>query len=125
MIDLKKRPFYLKDEQINKIKDMMAHMTLAEKIGQVFCPIGNPASDEELNIFVQKYKPGAMMFRAQPAHQIKHMHETLQKASKIPLMLAANLESGGEMASVWMEHIFQDKWVLVQQMIKIRLIILE
>lgn len=95
MIDLKQRPFYLEDEQIDQIKDIMEHMTLSEKIGQVFCPIGNPASDEELNQFIQKYKPGAMMFRAQPAHKIKHMHETLQKASKIPLMLAANLESGG------------------------------
>lgn len=95
MIDLKTRPFYLNDKQIKKIQDILKHMTLDEKIGQVFCPIGNPASDDQLKEFVQKYKPGAMMFRAQIAKDIKHMHEVLQSSSQIPLMLAANLESGG------------------------------
>lgn len=95
MIDLKTRPFYLNDKQIEKIQDILKNMTLDEKIGQVFCPIGNPASDDQLKEFIQKYKPGAMMFRARIAKDIKHTHEVLQSSSQIPLMLAANLESGG------------------------------
>ena len=36
-----------------------------------------------------------MMYRPMESHKIKNIHENLQKYSKIPLMLAANLESGG------------------------------
>ena len=35
------------------------------------------------------------MYRPMESHKIKNIHENLQKYSKIPLMLAANLESGG------------------------------
>lgn len=95
MIDFKKQPFCLNDIQIKKVYDIFNQMTREEKIGQVFCPIGNPCQDEELKAFIQKYKPGGMMYRPLTSTQIHHMHQVLQNETKIPLMLAANLESGG------------------------------
>ena len=70
-------------------------MSLDEKIGQIFCPIGNVQDEKEIDEFIQKYKPGAMMYRPLPSKEIKRIHHRLQSQSKIPLLLAANLESGG------------------------------
>ncbi len=95
MIDFTQKPFYLTQEEIKEVYSIFNHMTIQEKIGQVFCPIGNPSDDEQLKSFIDKYKPGAMMFRATDSSKISHMHKVLQDQSKIPLMLAANLESGG------------------------------
>ena len=80
---------------MNQVYKVFNEMTEDDKIGQIFCPIGNPCSDDDLEAFIDKYKPGAMMFRALESKQVSHMHEVLQNRSRIPLMLAANLESGG------------------------------
>ena len=95
MIDLKSKPFYLNNQQIKKVQSILDSMTLDEKIGQVFCPIGSSFEEKEIVEFIEKYKPGAMMYRPLESTKIKHIHETIQNYSKIPLMLAANLESGG------------------------------
>ena len=36
MVDLKAKPFYLSDEQIQWVEDAIAGMTLEEKLGQLF-----------------------------------------------------------------------------------------
>lgn len=95
MIDLSTNPFNLNDEQIQKVTKICSDMTLDEKIGQIFCPIGNVQDEKEIDEFIQKYKPGAMMYRPLPSKEIKRIHHRLQSQSKIPLLLAANLESGG------------------------------
>ena len=40
MVDLRAKPFYLDDEQIAWVKKTLASMTLEQKAGQVFCPLG-------------------------------------------------------------------------------------
>lgn len=64
MINLENKPFYLNLNQINQVYKVFNEMTEDDKIGQIFCPIGNPCSDDDLEAFIDKYKPGAMMFRA-------------------------------------------------------------
>ena len=95
MIELSKKPFCLTEKQINNLHEIFNVMSLDEKIGQLFCPIGSSFDEEQIKEFVEKYKPGAMMYRPMESHKIKNIHENLQKYSKVPLMLAANLESGG------------------------------
>lgn len=95
MIDLSKKPYFLNDKQIKEVQKIYSSMTLDEKIGQLFCPIGTSFKEDEIKEFVEKYKPGALMYRPMESKQVKVIHETLQRYSKIPLMLAANLESGG------------------------------
>ena len=95
MINLQTKPFFLTQEQINQVYNLFNYMNDDEKVGQIFCPIGNPCDDRQLENFIKKYKPGAMMFRALDSKQINHIHQVLQEKTKIPLMLAANLESGG------------------------------
>lgn len=95
MINLKEKPFYLDDEQINKVNELVSSMTIEEKIGQIFCPVGIATDVEAIKEFVEKYKPGGMMYRPMEATVIKEIYSTLQEISKIPMLLAANLESGG------------------------------
>lgn len=71
MIDLSTNPFNLNDEQIQKVTKICSDMTLDEKIGQIFCPIGNVQDEKEIDEFIQKYKPGAMMYRPLPSKEIK------------------------------------------------------
>ena len=70
-------------------------MTVDEKIGQLFFVIGQDENTVNLDEFIDKYKPGGMMFRPGPAKDIKRQIKQIQSRSKYPLFFAANLESGG------------------------------
>lgn len=95
MIDLRAKPFYLTDEQIAWVENTLAGMTLAEKAGQVFCPMG--ASDDEglLRHQICDIGIGGMMYRSGPAGYIQATHRKIQELAKIPMLLAANTEAGG------------------------------
>lgn len=95
MIDLKAKPFFLNDEQIRWVRDTLQGMTLREKSGQVFCPIGQSADESSLRRLVAGIGIGGMMFRPGQAREIQETHRWIQKLAKIPLLLAANTECGG------------------------------
>ncbi len=96
MIDLKDKPFYLQEEEIAWLEKTRAEMTLEEKIGQLFCPIGLSTDREELKENYLKYHIGGIMFRdGESSKEIAKIHNFLQENSRIPLLIAANLESGG------------------------------
>ncbi|MFH6636613.1 glycoside hydrolase family 3 N-terminal domain-containing protein [Streptococcus suis] len=92
MIDLSKQPYNLKPEQVAFVKQTVANLSIEEKIGQLFFVIGQ---DNNLQEFINKYKPGGMMYRPGRAENIKQQILDIQRISKIPLFFAANLESGG------------------------------
>lgn len=95
MIDLKSRPFNLTDEQVKFVNDTLNSLSEDEKIGQIFCPIGMNPDEEFLKNFVEEYKPGGILYRPMPSAQIRQVHELMQGFSKVPMLLAANLENGG------------------------------
>ena len=95
MIDLKAKPFYLSDEQIAWVQDTLAAMTPEEKAGQVFCPMGFSDDPGLLHHLIHDIGVGAMMYRPGTAAQIQQTHRTIQQMAKIPLLLAANTECGG------------------------------
>ncbi|OOM70181.1 beta-N-acetylglucosaminidase/beta-glucosidase [Clostridium puniceum] len=95
MIDLKVNPFYLKEEDIKWVEETLEEMDLNEKIGQLFCPVGVTDNKEELKGFLSKVKPGGMMYRPGKGEEIRRIHKVLQDNSKIPLLISANLEAGG------------------------------
>ena len=63
MIDLKVKPFYLSDEQIKWVEQTMQNMSLEEKIGQLFCPIGLTEERDELQKEYLGKHVGGMMYR--------------------------------------------------------------
>ena len=95
MIDYKANPFFLSDEDISWVEDTLASMTLEEKAGQVFCPIGMGASDEMLRNMICGLGIGGIMYRPGPKAVIQETHRRIQNMAKIPLLLAANTEAGG------------------------------
>ena len=95
MIDLKGNPFYLNDDQVKWVEGTLASMTLEEKCGQVFCPMGFTDDPGALAHMVRDIGVGAMMYRTGPAAYIQNTHRTIQSLAKIPLLLAANTEAGG------------------------------
>lgn len=95
MIDLKAKPFYLKQEDINWVEKTLNEMDLNEKIGQLFCPVGVTDDEETLKRFLSEIKPGGIMYRPAKGEDIRRTHKVLQDNSKIPLLISANLEAGG------------------------------
>lgn len=95
MVDLTKKPYYLNQDQINFIKNKIKHMSVAEKVGQLFFVIGQDEDNVNIEEFISKYQPGGMMYRPDKAKKIKYEILVAQKTSKIPMFFAANLESGG------------------------------
>ena len=95
MIDLRAKPFFLNDEDIRWVLDTLASMTLEQKAGQVFCPMGFSDDPGLLHHMLCDLHVGGMMYRPGPAAYIQNTHRTIQSMAKIPLLLAANTENGG------------------------------
>lgn len=100
MLKLKAPPFYLTEEQINWVNDTYEAMEQEERIGQLFCPIIFTKDEDELRALVQAKHIGGMLYREGPGEEIRKAHGVLQKASKIPLFTASNLEYGGNGSAV-------------------------
>ena len=94
MVNLKEKPFYLSDEDIQWVEDIKTGMTLEEKIGQLFCPVGFTKDEKLLKPMLDKNIAG-IMYRSGPAQEIQDAQRWLQENAKIPLLLPANLEAGG------------------------------
>ncbi len=95
MIDLKGKPFYISDEDIAWVENTLSTMNLTEKVGQLFCPIGITDDEKVLKQILDDIKPCGIMFRADEGRLVQKTHRFLQDNSKIPLLIAANLEAGG------------------------------
>lgn len=95
MIDLKAKPFCLDDEDIKWVEKTLASMSVEEKAGQLFCVLFKKAEDSELDYVFNILKPGACMYRVVPTEMAVKASNRIQKESKIPLLIAANLEKGG------------------------------
>lgn len=96
MIDLKGKPFYLSDEDIEWVNKIKSSMTLDEKLEQLFFPIGYSANEEYLQYEILEHNPGGLMFRTANKEEIYKAYSYLQNNSKIPMFLSANLEAGGD-----------------------------
>ncbi|RRD94271.1 beta-hexosaminidase [Clostridiales bacterium COT073_COT-073] len=98
-VDLKAKPYYLDEEAIQWVEDTIAGMTLDEKIGQLFVNMGSARTEEYLTEVLEKYKFGAVRYNPGTAEEVYEQNRILQENSKIPLLIAANTESGGNGAS--------------------------
>jgi beta-N-acetylhexosaminidase len=93
MINLREKPYYLKDEEIAWVHNTLASMSDEEKLGQLFCLIAY-SDKQDLVELTTKYKPGGLMCRPMPACEVVNAVRILQENSKIPMLIAANLEKG-------------------------------
>lgn len=96
MFDLKGKPFYLSDEDVLWVENTYNSMTLEEKIGQLFFPIGYSSDHNYLKYTMLNKYPGGMLFRTGEKNEMHDTYSYLQQESKIPMFTAANLEAGGD-----------------------------
>ncbi len=99
-VDLKAKPYYLSDEDIKWVTDTIASMSIEEKIGQLFVNMGSSRTEEYLTGMVNNYHIGAVRYNPAKSDEVYDQNKILQENSKIPLLIAANTEAGGNGACV-------------------------
>ena len=97
-MDLKKKPFCLNDADIEWVEKTLEQMTLEEKIGALFCPIGYSTDPEYLNMLLG-FHIGGLFFRDGVGEEMRRTFEYAQNHSRIPLLIPSNLEAGGDGAA--------------------------
>ncbi|MCM1284243.1 MAG: hypothetical protein NC180_05920 [Muribaculaceae bacterium] len=97
-MDLKKKPFNLNDADIAWVEKTLEKMTLEEKIGQLFCPIGYSTEPEYLDMLLN-FHIGGLFFRDGVGEEMKRTFAYAQTHSQIPLLIPSNLEAGGDGAA--------------------------
>lgn len=95
-INLKGNPFFLNEEQAAWVKSTFAAMTTEEKIGQLMCPSLPDMEEKSMKHLTQELHIGAMMIRPLPSDQVHDILKQYQNNSKIPMLISANLEAGGD-----------------------------
>ena len=94
-IELKSAPFFLNEEQISWVYDTFGKMTENDKIRHLFCLVVYDDDEAYCKYISETIRPGGVMGRTMPPDTCINAVSTLQKYSKIPLLIAANLEGGG------------------------------
>ena len=95
MVDLKAKPFYLNDRQIAWVEKTLAGMSDDQKAEQLFCPMLQFADKDFIDHILQDHEFGSFMMRPNGAADTQKACNYLQEQSKIPVLIAANFEDGG------------------------------
>ncbi len=95
MIDLKGKPFYLKDADIQWVENTLASLSLDEKIGQLFMDMLWNNTGEEVKERIAKYGMSGFRYNNMEADKLYEQNKIIQENSKIPALIAANVEAGG------------------------------
>ena len=74
---MKGNPFFLDEEGENWVLDTWKNMSLEQKCGQVFCPMGFNGEEETLKHFTQDIQVGGLMYRADSAENIQDIYSNV------------------------------------------------
>lgn len=100
-VNLKQKPYNLDEIQINWVKETIKNMTIEEKIGQLFFNLfffgndhfsGNKYTNKEI---LDKFHIGGARYHGSNSEEVQGLINQLQKDTKIPLLVAANCDAGG------------------------------
>lgn len=100
-VDLKAKPYNLSDEDIKWVKETISSMSIEEKIGQLFVNLfffgdnthtGNNLTSKEIQ---DKYHIGGARYQGGTSEQVQDLINELQSNAKVPLLVAANCDTGG------------------------------
>lgn len=95
MVNLKEKPFYLSDEDIAWVENTISGMTIEEKIGQLFINLFVDLNPEKAQELIDKYHIGGARYMGAKSETVYDLISNIQKASTIPMLVAANCDSGG------------------------------
>lgn len=94
--DLRAKPFLLDDDAVRWVEETFASMSQEEKISQLFVDMLWDETDRQTAALLQKYPSGGLRYNKRKPKELYSQNATAQKASKIPLLIAANVEAGGD-----------------------------
>lgn len=100
MLNLKDKPFYLDDKQIEWVKTTAEKMSVEEKLQQLIIEMPKSADPQYLKELVKKQKFGGVRYNNAPAAAVREQIRILQENSEIPLLVASNTEAGGNGACI-------------------------
>lgn len=92
---LKQKPYYLNEEDLQWVDKTFKGMSLEDKVGQLFCLVVREGNDEEMARIRKVMTPCGLMYRPFTTQQAVEMTGRLAKTFEIPMLIAANLEKGG------------------------------
>ena len=98
MIDFNKfksSPFFLNDKDIEWVRSTLSSMSIEEKTGQLFFLIIYEPDESYIDKLTGEIRAGGVMCRVMSREKIVSTVSKLQRGSKIPMLIAANLEAGG------------------------------
>lgn len=102
LVNLKEKPYNLSDSQIAWVEETLADLSVEEKIGQLFVNLfffgedafsGNSLTNKEI---LEKYHIGGARYMNGTPEEVQGLLNELQTHSKVPLLVAANCDSGGD-----------------------------
>ena len=96
MVDLKASPFNLNNEQIKWVKNTIASMSIEEKIGQLFINLTLKRDPETIDKLCNRYHIGGVRWQGGTLEEIYEQNRLFQEKSRIPVLIAANCETGGK-----------------------------
>ena len=96
MVDLRAKPYNLKDEDIAWVEQTIAAMSAEEKVGQLFFQLTAGISEEYLKDLMEKYHLGGCRYNGMPGKMVQDQNRILQKYAKVPVFIACNTEAGGD-----------------------------
>lgn len=94
-VNLRAKPFDLNDDQVAWVENTLASMTEDDKLRHLFCLVTYDDDEEYCRYIGEEIRPGGFMGRPMKGEQCISAVERMQRYSKIPLLVAANLEAGG------------------------------
>lgn len=101
-VDLTAAPYYLNTDQITWVEETLNNLTDEEKIGQLFFNLfslegGKKFYDADLTNedVLKRYHIGGARYEGGNKEDMQHLLNDLQKHTKVPVLVAANCDSGG------------------------------
>ena len=94
-IDLRGNPFFLSEDQVRWVEQTRARMSTDDKLRHLFCLVTYSDDEEYCRYIAQDVRPGGFMGRVMSAEACVNAVERMQRYSEIPMLVAANFETGG------------------------------
>lgn len=92
---MREKPFCLDEGQLEWVKKTFDSLDLKGKVGQLFCLAARSTEVEWVNGVFDTCEPAGFMYRPMLLRDTLDYTEMLAKKSKVPMLIAADVEKGG------------------------------
>lgn len=92
---MQQAPFHLDAKQLEWVKCTFGQMDQKAKAGQLFCLAARSTEEQWVKDIFTICEPSGFMYRPMPLEDTLHFTELLEKQAQIPMLIAADVEKGG------------------------------